>query len=276
MPELPEVETIRRGLAPLIIGRRIARVHLARKDLRLPFPPKFAERLAGARVEALSRRAKYLLASLDTGETLIVHLGMSGQFVFTRKPPAEPRLHDHVVIALKEGGGLVFNDPRRFGLMTLARTDTLERHPLLRHLGLEPLDGGLTGEAMLLRLAKRKTSLKAALMDQRFVAGVGNIYASEALHRAGLSPKRGTRRLGRDRAERLAAAVQQVLSAALDSGGSTLRDYVRADGGPGYFQHRFLVYDRAGKPCLRPGCGGHIRRIVQANRSTYYCPVCQR
>lgn len=283
MPELPEVETVRRGLAPVLVGRRIAEVRLRRKDLRIPFPPRFAKRLEGRRIERLDRRAKYLLAALDSGETLVIHLGMSGQLTLeggarARRYHERESLgaHDHVLITLEGGRRLLFNDPRRFGLMTLVPTDRVESHKLFHRLGLEPLDGALTGAALQGLLAKRKTPLKAALIDQSVIAGVGNIYACEALHRARLSPKRLARTLKPASAARLAAAVREVLAEAVEAGGSTLRDYVRSDGSPGYFQHRFAVYDRTGERCPRAGCRGTIRRIVQSNRSTFYCPSCQR
>lgn len=283
MPELPEVETVRRSLEPALVGRRIKHVHLARGDLRVPFPPKFAERLKGRRVERLKRRAKYLLMELNKDETLVVHLGMSGRLTLAngalgafRFNPKVLAAHDHVVIALDDGHALVFNDPRRFGLMALLDTATIEADPLFSRLGLEPLGNPLTGEILLECLTGRRTNLKAALMDQTVIVGVGNIYASEALHHARLSPRRSTLRLGPDRASRLATAVTEVLNAAIEAGGSSLRDYVQPDGSQGYFQHRFAVYDRDGEPCLRAGCGGVIRRIVQSNRSTFYCSTCQR
>ncbi len=283
MPELPEVETVRRGLEPALVGRRIERVHLARKDLRVPFPPRFAKRLEGRRIESLGRRAKYLLADLDGGETLVIHLGMSGRLTLETRAPAgfhharkNLDAHDHVLIVLEGGRRLLFNDPRRFGLMTLVPTAEIETDKLFRKLGIGPLDGALDGKSLQARFAKRRTSLKAALIDQSVIAGVGNIYASEALHRAQLSPRRLASTLKPDAARRLAEAVKAVLSEAVEAGGSTLRDYVRSDGSPGYFQHRFAVYDRAGERCPRAGCRGTIRRIVQSNRSTFFCPACQR
>lgn len=283
MPELPEVETVRRGLEPALVGRRIARVHLARKDLRVPFPPRFAKRLEGRRIEGLRRRAKYLLAELDSGETLVIHLGMSGRLTIENGALAEFHnarknldAHDHVLIILEGGRRLVFNDPRRFGLMTLVPTTEIETDKLFRKLGIEPLNGALDDKSLLARFAKRRTSLKAALIDQSVIAGVGNIYASEALHRARLSPRRLASTLKPEGARRLSTAVKAVLAEAVEAGGSTLRDYVRSDGSPGYFQHRFAVYDRAGERCPRALCRGTIRRIVQSNRSTFYCPACQR
>jgi formamidopyrimidine-DNA glycosylase len=283
MPELPEVETVRRGLAPVLTGRRIRHVDLRRADLRIPFPDQFAERLEGQLITRLGRRAKYLLAELDGGETLIVHLGMSGRLTLAHgKAQLYPRRqalaqHDHVIIDLDGGERLTFNDPRRFGLMSLARTAELWRAPLFRHLGIEPLGGELTADRLMAGFAGRRTSLKAALLDQTFVAGIGNIYACEALHRARLSPRRSCHALGVKRTARLAEAIKQVLTDAIDAGGSSLKDYVHADGTLGYFQTRFAVYDRAGCPCPRDSCDGAlVRRMVQTNRSTFYCPSCQR
>jgi formamidopyrimidine-DNA glycosylase len=285
MPELPEVETVKRGLEPALTGRRITHVDLRRADLRIPFPDRFAERLTGRRITAMSRRAKYLLASLDDGETLIIHLGMSGRLTLGGRE-ANGRYyhgrdshaaHDHVVIDLEGGKRLTFNDPRRFGLMSLAPTAALSDAPFFAHLGIEPLGNELSAEHLVAGLAGRKTSLKAALLDQGFVVGIGNIYACEALHHARLSPRRSAHTVGLARAERLALAIRHVLSAAIEAGGSSLKDYVHADGSLGYFQHRFAVYDREGEPCPRASCKGtKIRRIMQSNRSTFYCPICQR
>ena len=288
MPELPEVETVKRGLEPALVGRRIAHVDLRRKDLRIPFPARFAERLAGKRITGMGRRAKYLLADLDDGETLIIHLGMSGRLTLSGKSGrnGEGRYyhevrpltrHDHVVLDLDDGERLVFNDPRRFGLMSLARTAELSAASFFRHLGIEPLGNELSADRLLDGLKGKKTSLKAALLDQTFVVGIGNIYACEALHRARISPKRLCHTMNRERAERLAQAIKEVLMEAIEAGGSSLKDYVHADGSLGYFQHRFAVYDRESQPCPRKTCKGtKIRRIVQSNRSTFYCPNCQR
>jgi len=288
MPELPEVETVKRGLEPALVGRRIKHVDLRRKDLRIPFPARFAERLSGKRITGLGRRAKYLLADLDDGETLIIHLGMSGRLTLSGKngKNGESRYyhevrpltrHDHVVFDLDDGERLVFNDPRRFGLMSLAPTAALADEPFFQHLGIEPLGNELSPEHLLEGLKARKTSLKAALLDQTFIVGIGNIYACEALHRARLSPKRLCATMNRERADRLAKAIKEVLREAIEAGGSSLKDYVQADGSLGYFQHRFAVYDREGERCPRKTCKGtKIRRIVQSNRSTFYCPNCQR
>lgn len=276
MPELPEVETVCRGLAPRLVGRAIVRVDQRCDALRIPLPPRFAERVTGRRIAAIGRRAKYILVHLDDGAVMLVHLGMSGRLVLHNGSPRAPGRHDHVIFHTDDGGHLTFNDPRRFGLITLAAADELERHPLLAGLGPEPLDEGFTGTALAARLAGKRTPIKAALMDQRVVAGLGNIYACESLFHAGLSPRRMASTVRRRRAARLVAAVREVLRAAIEAGGSSLRDYVQASGQRGYFQHRFSVYNRAGEPCPGCDCGGAIRRIVQAGRSTFYCPRRQR
>jgi formamidopyrimidine-DNA glycosylase len=292
MPELPEVETVRRGLVPVLEGATIERVERRRPDLRFPFPRGFAKRLTGRRVTALRRRAKYLLAELDGGTVLLMHLGMSGSFRIDRWPPVagdavyhkrgKEAAHDHVVLHLKGGRTVTYNDPRRFGFMLLIEPRDLDAHPLLAGLGLEPTGNALSAEALAPLLARRAAPLKAVLSDQRVIAGLGNIYVSEALWRARLSPRRAAGSLVRadgrptERLQRLVEAVRGVIADAVEAGGSSLRDYVQADGELGLFQHRFAVYDRAGKPCLRPGCNGEIRRIVQAGRATFYCPVCQR
>ncbi len=280
MPELPEVETVRRGLEPVLAGRRIVRAEVRRPDLRWPFPPRLAERLAGRRVAALGRRSKYLLAELDGGETLIVHLGMSGRLLvsgaavgsFHHAHPA-PEKHDHVVLEIEGGARVTFNDARRFGVIDLWPTADIEAHRLLAGLGPEPLGNGFDGGTLARRLAGRRTPVKAVLGDQRVVAGLGNIYLSEALWRAGISPLRLARDVTAAEAESLAGAVRAVLRDAIKAGGSSLRDYRRADGELGYFQHSFAVYDRAGEPC--PRCGGAILRTVQSGRSSFWCPACQ-
>ena len=293
MPELPEVETVRRGLAPVMEGAVIARAELRRPDLRFPFPPNFAERLAGRRVDFLGRRAKYLLAELDDAAILVMHLGMSGAFRVEDGPaihvgegryyPAgKDAAHDHVVLHLGSGARIVYNDPRRFGFMTLVEAGGINEHPLFAGLGVEPTGNSFSAEAVAPRLAGRAAPLKAALLDQTLIAGLGNIYVCEALWEAGLSPRRAAGTLVRadgspsPRLVRLVEAVRGVIAAAVEAGGSSLRDYVRADGSLGSFQHRFAVYDREGQACARPGCGGTIRRIVQSGRSTFFCPRCQR
>ena len=292
MPELPEVETIRRGLVPAMEGATIKRVERRRPDLRFPFPRGFAKRLTGRQVTALRRRAKYLLVELDGGTVLLMHLGMSGSFRVERAPLFAPNslyherskdaAHDHVVLHMSGGSRVVYNDPRRFGIMLLIEPSALETHPLLAGLGLEPTGNEFSAAALAPLLAGRRAPLKAALGDQRIVAGLGNIYASEAIWRARLSPRRAAGSLVRadgkptERLVRLVEAVRAVIADAIAAGGSSLRDYVRANGELGLFQHRFAVYDKEGEPCPRPGCGGTIRRIVQAGRSTFYCPACQR
>ena len=293
MPELPEVETVRRGLAPVMEGRVIERVEARRPDLRFPFPERFAERLAGRRVVLLGRRAKYLLADLDDRETLVMHLGMSGSFRIDlgegeaapgafHHPRSKAAAHDHVAFFLSGGAAITYNDPRRFGFMALIPRSGLEAHPLFRHVGIEPLGNALDGALLARLFAGKKTSLKAALLDQRLIAGLGNIYVCEALHRARLSPTRAAGALAaRDggptpRAETLASAIRTVLDEAIAAGGSTLRDFSHADGALGYFQHSFRVYDREDEPCPTPGCRGMVRRIVQTGRSTFYCAECQK
>jgi formamidopyrimidine-DNA glycosylase len=276
VPELPEVEAVRRSLAPFLIGTRIVDVDVRRPDLRVPFPRRFRARLADQIVTSLTRRAKYLLAELSSNETLLVHLGMSGSFRIDAAGAAvdtsEADRHDHVVFGLSSGAIITFNDPRRFGLMTLLTPAQLARHPVLSRLGPEPLSPEFDAAALARACRGRKTSLKLALLDQRVVAGLGNIYASEALHAAALSPSRRASTIAtpsgapRDAAYRLADAIKRVLTTAIDRTAATYRS--RAS--------RFRVYDREGERCLRPRCGGIIRRRVQGGRSTFYCPVCQR
>jgi len=283
MPELPEVETVRRGLEPVLTGRRIVQVAVNRPDLRWPFPPRMAERLTGATVLGLRRRSKYLLADLSTGETLLVHLGMSGRILISgvtlgefRYAHAAPEKHDHVVIGVEGGGRVTFNDPRRFGAMDLVATDRAESHPLLANLGPEPLGNAFSETYLIDRLKGRRTPMKAALLDQGIVAGLGNIYVCEALHRAGVSPLRLAGRTSAGRIAALVPVIREVLTEAIAAGGSSLRDYRQADGELGYFQHSFRVYDREGAPCPTEGCGGVIRRTVQSGRSTFHCTACQR
>jgi len=291
MPELPEVETVRRGLAPTMVGERIESVEQRRANLRLPFPEDFAARLTGRRVLSLGRRAKYLLAGLEGGETLIMHLGMSGSFRIEAGEAAAPgafhhprgklAAHDHVVFVFSHAR-IVYNDPRRFGFMALHRTDSLAESAHLAKLGLEPLGDAFTAEALADALKGAATPLKAALLDQSRIAGLGNIYVCEALHRARLSPVTPAGDLVRANgaptasAKLLTASIRSVLEEAVEAGGSTLRDHRQADGALGYFQHRFAVYDREGHACPRKGCGGTIGRIVQGARSTFFCGDCQK
>ncbi len=279
MPELPEVETVCRGLAPVMVGRRIAQVTLRRPDLRVALPRDLVRRMEGRRVAAIRRRAKYILIELDSPDVVILHLGMSGRISIAQGDVA-PARHDHVVIALDDGTRIAFNDARRFGLMLIAERTALARHKLFAGLGPEPLSEAFDGAALAARLKGKKTPIKAALLDQRVVAGLGNIYVCEALFRAGVSPKRLARSIGGDKAAALAAAVKTVLAKAIAAGGSSLRDYVQPSGELGYFQHQWAVYDKEGAAC--PGCGcdiarsGGIKRIVQSGRSTFYCPRRQR
>src|SRR5712691_9865158 len=293
MPELPEVETVRRGLQPVMEGSLILKAEARRKDLRFPFQKDFVARLQGQTVTGLGRRAKYLMADLASGDVLLMHLGMSGSFRVQTpddvKTPGEfhhPRgkdaAHDHVVFHMSSGADVVFNDPRRFGYMKVIARHAIDEEPLLRGLGPEPLGNEFDAALLARACAGKKTSLKAALLDQRVVAGLGNIYVCEALHRARLSPKRRASTIAtragapNDHARRLVEAIKAVLHAAIKAGGSSLRDHRRTDGELGLFQHNFRVYDREGAPCPTPGCGGTIRRIVQTGRSTFFCPVCQR
>ncbi len=276
MPELPEVETICRGLAARLEGRRLVQVIQRRPDLRLPNPADFVARLEGRIVARIARRAKYMLFHLEDGWTVIGHLGMSGRMVIGETPPAPPGPHDHLVFIAEDGTAVTYQDHRRFGLMTLCPTDQLEQHPLLAGLGPEPLGNAFNGPYLSAALARKRTPSKAALLDQRIVAGLGNIYVCEALYRARVSPRRLARSVGRVRAERLAEAIRNVLSDAIAAGGSSLRDYVQADGELGYFQHQWAVYGREGERCADCDCNGAIRRIVQSNRSTFYCPARQR
>ena len=281
MPELPEVETVRRGLAPAMEARRILSVDLRRADLRFPLPAQFRDRVAGRRVIALRRRAKFLCADLDSGETLIVHLGMSGRLSieaaqqgdFHHASAASP-VHDHVVFHMEGARRITYNDSRRFGFMELWPTPGMANYPRLKALGPEPLTQAF-GTAYLDRvLAGRQTSIKAALLDQKIVAGLGNIYVCEALFRAGISPRRLAAHIPGQRAKRLASATNDVIAEAIAAGGSSLRDFAGTDGALGYFQHAFRVYDREDAPC--PACGAPVRRIVQSARSTFYCGHCQR
>ena len=301
MPELPEVETVRRGLQPVMEGSKIVRAEVRRKDLRFAFQKDFVGRLEGQIVTGLGRRAKYLLADLASGDVLLMHLGMSGSFRVIKDdeqnapgkfhhPRAEDRAHDHVVFHMSSGAAVVFNDPRRFGYMKIIARRALEDEPLLRGLGPEPL-GNEFDAAMLARsCANKKTSLKAALLDQRVVAGLGNIYVCEALFRAHLSPRRLAATLATkagqrkgvaggeptDHARRLVTAIHAVLNQAIKAGGSSLRDHRQTSGELGYFQHSFQVYDREGEKCQTAGCGGIVRRFTQNGRSTFWCPKCQK
>ncbi len=282
MPELPEVETVRRGLAPHLEGARLARVEQRRPDLRFPFPEDFAGRLTGARIERLERRAKYLLAPLDTGETLVAHLGMTGRFTvegaglggFAHAAGADPR-HTHLVLATDRGTTVSFNDARRFGYMDLIATARLGEHPWFKGLGPEPLDDRFDVPSLADAFAGRRQSVKATLLDQRVVAGLGNIYVCEALHRARIHPQTPAGEIARAGLKRLVTAIKAVLAEAVGAGGSTLRDYRAADGALGYFQHRFRVYGREDDACTAPRCAGVVRRLVQAGRSTFFCPDCQ-
>jgi formamidopyrimidine-DNA glycosylase len=293
MPELPEVETVRRGLEPAMQGARFAKVEVHRGDLRWPLPADFAKRLEGATVTGLGRRAKYLLADLSSGDVLVMHLGMSASFhVFAKERQNTPGAyyherskhvaHDHVVFHMSSGAIVTFNDPRRFGSMKLVARQKLDEEPLLKGLGPEPLGNAFDAAMLALACKGKKTSLKAALLDQRIVAGLGNIYVCEALYLARLSPKRLASTIAtksgapNERAARLVESIKRVLNDAIKAGGSSLRDHKLTDGGLGMFQHNFRVYDREGEKCRTPGCPGTVKRVVQNGRSTFYCPSCQK
>lgn len=283
MPELPEVETVRRGLLPAMEMTVITQARVNREGLRWPFPPGMADRLTGRRVLGLRRRSKYILADLDSGETLLIHLGMSGRMrvsgeglgLFHHAHPA-PEKHDHVVLEMENGARVTFNDARRFGVMDLVATVDAEAHRLLAALGPEPLGNSFNEDHLVAAFRGRNTPVKAALLDQKIVAGLGNIYVCEVLHRTGISPRRKAGQIAAPRVARLVPAIREVLGEAIEAGGSSLRDHRQASGELGYFQHRFAAYDREGAACSTPGCSGTIRRIVQAGRSTFYCGMCQR
>jgi formamidopyrimidine-DNA glycosylase len=297
MPELPEVETVMRGLIPVLVGRSIAGVELRRSGLRFPFPPDFAARLQGRQVLGLHRRAKYILVNLDGGHCLLVHLGMTGRFTVLGDHSQPQNLgefyfeqgavdagsgpHDHVVFTLDDGVRVVYTDHRRFGVMDILHESELASHKLLKDIGVEPLGNEFSGQYLADAFKKKSAPLKAALLDQRVIAGLGNIYVNEALYRSALSPKRkaGTlvRKISHDaRLNNLVRHVRDVLNEAIAAGGSTLRDFSSTDGSEGAFQQKFAVYDREGERCPRTGCRGTIRRIVQSGRSTFYCPSCQK
>lgn len=282
MPELPEVETVRRGLLPVLEGAVIARAEVNRPDLRWPLPDRMADRLTGRRVTALRRRSKYILADLDSGETLLVHLGMSGRMLISgaqigsyyHDHPA-PQKHDHVVLHMESGARITFNDARRFGAMDLMSTDRAADHLLLKGLGPEPFGNDFNEPYLMARLQGRRTPIKAALLDQRIVAGLGNIYVAETLYRARISPLRLAGDLSPPQVGALVPIIREVLAEAIEAGGSSLRDFRQASGELGYFSKHFQVYDREGGPCETPGCTGTITRTVQSGRSSFWCPKCQ-
>jgi formamidopyrimidine-DNA glycosylase len=286
MPELPEVETVRRGLEPVLGGATLSRARQNRPDLRFPFPDDFAARLNGATVLRIDRRAKYLLMPLSTGETWVTHLGMTGRFTLDgrqlgefEEPAPIAGKHEHVSFCATKGKAthrIGFADARRFGFMGLIPTDTVEAHAWFRDLGPEPLGNGFSGAHLAEAFDGKKQNIKVNLLDQRIVAGLGNIYVCEALYRARISPLVAAGKVSKPRLEALAAVVRDVLNDAIAAGGSTLRDFANAEGGQGYFQHRFDVYGREGEPCLGEGCSGVVKRIVQGGRSTFYCPSCQK
>ncbi len=283
MPELPEVETVRRGLTSAMEGVVIERVEVNRPDLRWPFPDRMADRLSGKRVNRLWRRSKYILIDLSSGETLLIHLGMSGRMIVSGDPLGQfvhnhpaPAKHDHVVFHMANGARVTFNDPRRFGAMDLLATDAADQHKLLTSLGPEPLGNDFHEDHLISAFRNKNTPVKSALLDQRIVAGLGNIYVCEALFRAGVSPRRKAGQVSKKRVAALVPVIRQVLQDAIEAGGSSLRDFRQADGELGYFQHRFDVYGREGEPCRTNGCNGSIQRITQSGRSSFYCAQCQR
>ena len=292
MPELPEVETVRRGLAPHMEGRRVRALILNRADLRFPLPEGFRDRVEGHRIVGLSRRAKYLVITLDNELSIIAHLGMSGSFRIEDAIPGDfhharskDQAHDHVIFDLIGEDGhavrIIYNDPRRFGFMDLVGSDALDQYPAFSTLAPEPTGNSLSADYLAERFRAKKSPVKAALLDQRVIAGLGNIYVCEALHRSGIGPERHAQTLvtkaGRASAqlEDLTRAIREVIAEAIEAGGSSLRDHIQTDGSLGYFQHRFRVYDREGEPCPTPGCGGTVSRIVQSGRSTFHCAACQ-
>ena len=283
MPELPEVETVLRGLAPVLEGRTIVKAKVNRPDLRWPFPENMAGRISGQKISKLWRRSKYILADLSSGESLLVHLGMSGRILISGDPlgtfvhdhPAAQK-HDHVVFDIDNGARVTYNDPRRFGAMDLLSTDGADHHPLLRDIGPEPLSNAFNETYLIERLKGKKSAIKSVLLDQKIVAGLGNIYVCEALYRAGISPKRLAGKTAQKRLAALVPIIRQVLDEAINAGGSSLRDFRQADGELGYFQHSFNVYGREGLPCVTDGCDHVVQRIVQSGRSSFYCKNCQK
>lgn len=283
MPELPEVETVRRGLEPVMAGQRIAAAEVRREGLRWPFPPQLAQRLTGATVTGLRRRSKYILMDLDSGEVMLWHLGMSGRVLISgvvtggfHHEHAAPQKHDHLVLDMGQGARITFNDPRRFGAIDLMTAGAEGTHPLLAKLGPEPLGNDFHEDHLASRLAGRRVPIKQALLDQHIVAGLGNIYVCEVLHRAGIHPTRAAGEVTTAEVAQLVPLIREVLQEAISAGGSSLRDYRQTDGELGYFQHAFRVYDRSGDSCATEGCPGTIGRIVQGGRSSFFCPCCQR
>ncbi len=276
MPELPEVETVRRGLQPVLEGRKLVNVEIFRPDLRWPIPDRFCEKLVDKQIVRLDRRAKYILWHFENNVVLILHLGMSGRISVEDERPKVFQLHDHIVFTTDRGHVICFNDARRFGSVDITTVDGLQDHKLLKRLGPEPLGNSFNGPTLFGLLTGRKTSIKSALLDQTVISGLGNIYVCEALYQAKISPLRLANTVRKPRVEKLAKAIRYVLSQAIDAGGSTLRDYINPSGELGYFQHQFQVYNRVGQQCFRPKCDGTISRIVQSARSTFYCARCQR
>lgn len=276
MPELPEVETTRRGLMPTLKARTIIKVIKRRDKIRIPIPEDFVQRITGKKVKEIRRRAKYLQIFLSSGDVIICHLGMSGKFIIRKKDAEEFAKHDHVIFETDAGDLVIYNDPRRFGLMTICKEDELENHKLFKEMAVEPLGNEFNADYLLEKIRSKKTAIKGTLLDQRIVVGLGNIYVCEALNMARISPTTSACDLSRDQAERLVPIIRGVLSRAIDAGGSSLKDFAGTDGDLGYFQHQFVAYGREKEPCRNEGCGGTIDRIIQGGRSTFYCPACQK
>ena len=276
MPELPEVETVCRGLATQLLGKRLARVELRRPALRFPIPPELPAKLTGRRVESIRRRAKYIIMEFDEDVALLAHLGMSGRMTVSNGVPNEFLPHDHLILVAEDGVCVRFNDPRRFGMLDLLVRGEENKHRLLADIGPEPLDAAFTGAVLARAIEGKMTPIKAAILDQKIVAGVGNIYACEALFQAGLSPTRLAGSLTGAQANKLVAAIKDVLTRAIAVGGSSLRDHVQVSGELGYFQHAWAVYGKEGEPCPGCACKDGVRRMVQSNRSTFYCAKKQK
>ncbi len=276
MPELPEVETTRRGLAPALEGAKIIRVIKRRDKIRILIPDDFEKRIEGRKVANIKRRAKYLQIYLDSDDVIICHLGMSGKFIVKKNDNEPFAKHDHIIFQTDSDDMVIYNDPRRFGLMTICHSSELEQHKLFRDMAAEPLGNEFNGEYLLEKLATRKTPIKTCLLDQKTVVGLGNIYVCEALNMTKISPTKMANEISAHEAEELVSAIRNILGRAIDAGGSSLKDFARTDGDLGYFQHQFAIYGREGEACRNDGCGGTVGRINQGGRSTFYCPECQK
>lgn len=276
MPELPEVETTKRGLAPVLEGKKIVKVYKRRENIRIPIPNDFESRITGERLTHIKRRAKYLQMFLESGDVIICHLGMSGKFVIREKDETPFAKHDHVIFETEDNMLAIYNDPRRFGIMTICHEDELENHKLFRDMAVEPLGNEFNGAYLLDKIQKSNSTIKALLLNQKVVVGLGNIYVCEALNMAKINPLRKGTELNEADTERLVPLIREILRRAIEAGGSTLKDFAGADGDLGYFQHQFVAYGRENEPCKNDGCGGTMKRINQGGRSTFYCPTCQK